>query len=61
MENYNVQIPIEAYTTILSDARDGVCLKRMLLNKLKYFGGITHDELRLICASVGLSEESEDV
>lgn len=61
MENYNVQIPVEAYTSILATARDSILLKRMLLKKLKDFCGISHDELRLILASVGLNEESEDV
>ena len=61
MENYNVQIPVEAYTSILATARDSILLKRMLLQKLKSFCGISHDELRLILSSVGLSEESEDV
>jgi hypothetical protein len=61
MDNYNVQIPIDTYTSILTTARDGVCLKRTLLHRLKEYRGISHDELRLILSSFGLNEESEDV
>lgn len=48
---------LEAMT--IREAHEALLLKRLLAKKLAGYGGITHDELRTICAMFGIKEDNE--
>lgn len=53
-----VFIPNEEYRQLVNAKRDSECLKRVLVEKLKSYAGIKHEELLMICTFFGLTQES---
>lgn len=45
---------------IVQEAHEATLLKQFLFKKLKSYGGISHSELEVICATFGILEEGED-
>lgn len=49
----------EYWTNIIQEAHEAKILKQFLFKKLKGFGGISHNELEVICAMFGIREEGD--
>ena len=45
---------------VAKEAHEAKLLKQFLFKKLKTFGGISHSELEVICATFGIIEEGDD-
>lgn len=48
-EKVNVYIPIEEYRGLVRVQRDMECLQSVMQERLKAFGGISHEELDILC------------
>ena len=42
-------IPVEEYRELVRTQRDAECLRSIMAERLKTYGGIKHDELEILC------------
>lgn len=54
-----VYIPIDEYRELVRTQRDAECLRAILWERLKMYGGIKHEELEILC-KMFVPMESED-
>ena len=48
-EKVNVYIPLDEYRGLVRTQRDVECLRSIMQERLKSYGGIKHEELEILC------------
>lgn len=54
-----VLIPNEEYRELVSAQQEAECIKRILKEKIKHYGGIKHEELEMIGVALGFGTAEE--
>lgn len=59
-ENAFVNITVEEYRGLVRGQREAECLKAILAEKLRWFSSIPYEEVKLLCAMMGLRRDEDE-
>lgn len=58
-EKVCVYIPVEEYRELVQAKRDAECLKAVLVDAVKRYGGLKQEAVEMLCTMFGLKEEEK--
>ena len=59
-EKICVYVPVEEYRGLVRGQREAECLKAILAEKLRWFSSIPYEEVKLLCAMMGLRRDEDE-